>query len=333
MVISLTARGLTTGDVSAHMAEVYGADVSRDTFSRIADRVIAEMSEWHSRPLDRVYPVIFIDAIVVKIRDGLVTNRPVYTAIGVTVDGERDILGLWVGSGGEGAKFWLQVLTEIKNRGVEDVCIVVCDGLKGLPEAIEAAWSLAIVQPCALDLIRNTFRFASKAYWDQMARDLRPVYTAVSEHERFVEFGETSGEVSGERAALGERLDRVRSLLGLLTRDPQGDLFHQRGGIAPRSDAASDPRSRPFPHRTGGAQMSLLGGAQSRPHRQGKETLDEPMEGCTQRLRHHLRRPHPSHGALEMPTAVTPKNGQSRPERALSRPGGWDPEPTSRSAT
>jgi transposase-like protein len=196
MVISLTAKGLTTGEVQAHMAQVYGADVSRDTISRITDRVIGEMSEWQNRPLDRVYPVVFIDALVVKIRDGQVTNRPVYTAIGVTVDGERDILGLWVGSG-EGAKFWLQVLTEIKNRGVADVCIVVCDGLKGLPEAIGNTWSLAIVQTCVLHLIRNTFRFASKADWDALARDLRPVYTAVSEadaKERFVEFTGIWGE-------------------------------------------------------------------------------------------------------------------------------------------
>lgn len=197
MVISLTAKGLTTGEVSAHMAEVYGADVSKDTISRITDRVLDEMGDWQNRPLDRVYPVVFIDAMVVKIRDGQVTNRPVYAAIGVTVDGERDILGLWVGSGGEGAKFWLQVLTEIKNRGTEDVCIVVCDGLKGLPEAINNTWPLAIVQTCVLHLIRNTFRFASKADWDTMARDLRPVYTAISEHdatERFSEFTEVWGE-------------------------------------------------------------------------------------------------------------------------------------------
>ena len=196
MVISLTAKGLTTGEVSAHMAEVYGAEVSKDTISRITDRVIGEMADWQNRPLDRVYPVMFIDAMVVKIRDGQVTNRPVYSAIGVTVDGERDILGLWVGNGGEGAKFWLQVLTEIKNRGTEDVCIVVCDGLKGLPEAIENTWPLAIVQTCVLHLIRNTFRFASKADWDKIARELRPVYTAVSEHdakERFSEFTENMG--------------------------------------------------------------------------------------------------------------------------------------------
>jgi len=105
MAISLVAKGLTTGEVQAHMAEVYGADVSRDTISRITDRILAEMADWQNRPLDRVYPVVFIDALVVKIRDGQVTNRPVYTAIGVTVEGERDILGLWVGSGGEGAKF------------------------------------------------------------------------------------------------------------------------------------------------------------------------------------------------------------------------------------
>ena len=197
MVILLVAKGLTTGEVAAHMAEVYGADVSKDTISRITDRVLEEISEWQNRPLDRVYPVIFIDALVVKIRDGQVANRPVYTAIGVTVDGERDILGLWVGNGGEGAKFWLQVLTEIKNRGTADVCIVVCDGLKGLPEAIEATWPLAVVQTCVLHLVRNTFRFASKADWDTLARDLRPVYTAVSEadaKERFVEFSATWGE-------------------------------------------------------------------------------------------------------------------------------------------
>src|SRR3954449_4152467 len=146
MVISLTAKGLTTGEVEAHLAEVYATSISRETISKITDRVLGELAEWQTRPLDRVYPVVFIDAIVVKIRDGQVANRPVYTAIGVTVDGQRDILGLWVGTGGEGRKYWLQVLTEIKNRGVEDVCIVVCDGLKGLPESIETTWPLAIVQ-------------------------------------------------------------------------------------------------------------------------------------------------------------------------------------------
>jgi putative transposase len=190
IVLSLTARGLTTGEIAAHFAEVYGATVSRDTISRITDKVIEEMTEWRNRPLDRVYPVLFIDAIVVKIRDGQVVNRPIYVVIGVTVNGERDILGLWAGDGNEGAKFWLAVLTEIKNRGVDDVCIVVCDGLKGLPESITTIWSFAQVQACILHLIRNTFRYASRKDWDALARDLRPVYTAINAEMAAVRFEE-----------------------------------------------------------------------------------------------------------------------------------------------
>ncbi|MGB2949501.1 MAG: IS256 family transposase [Rhodococcus sp. (in: high G+C Gram-positive bacteria)] len=197
IVLSLTAKGLTTGEVSAHFQDIYGATVSKDTISRITDKVVGEMTEWQNRPLERVYPVMFIDAVHVKVRDGQVTNRPMYVAIGVTVNGERDILGIWAGEGGEGAKFWLAVLTEIKNRGVADVCIVVCDGLKGLPDAINTVWELAVVQTCIIHLIRNTFRFASRKYWDEMARDLRPVYTAPSESaakERFTEFTKKWGQ-------------------------------------------------------------------------------------------------------------------------------------------
>jgi transposase-like protein len=126
IVLSLTAKGLTTGEVAAHFVDVYGAKVSKDTISQITDKIVGEMSEWCNRLLEPVYPVVFIDTIHVKVRDGQDTNRPVYVAVGVTCAGERDILGLWAGGGG--AKFWLSVLTEIKNRGTADVCIVVCDG-------------------------------------------------------------------------------------------------------------------------------------------------------------------------------------------------------------
>ena len=193
IVLSLTARGLTTGEICAHFAEVYGASVSKDTISRITDKVIEEMTEWRNRPLDRVYPVLFIDALIVKVRDGQVVNRPIYVVIGVTVNGERDILGLWAGDGSEGAKFWLAVLTEIKNRGVADVCIVVCDGLKGLPESINTTWNYAQVQACILHLLRNTFRYASRRDWDELARDLKPVYTAPNAEmaaARFEEFAD-----------------------------------------------------------------------------------------------------------------------------------------------
>jgi transposase-like protein len=193
LVVSLTAKGLTTGEVSAHLAEVYGASVSKETISTITDRVLDSMGEWQSRPLDRVYPVVFIDAIQVKIRDGQVANRPIYVALAVTVDGHRDILGMWAGEhgDGEGAKFWLRVLTDIRNRGTRDVCIVVCDGLKGLPDAVATVWPKTVVQTCIVHLLRNSFKYASRKDWTAIAAALKPVYTAPSEQaalDRFAEF-------------------------------------------------------------------------------------------------------------------------------------------------
>ncbi|RFA11657.1 IS256 family transposase [Subtercola boreus] len=180
MVLSLYAHGLTTGEISAHFAQIYGAQVSKETISRITEKVSEEMASWSSRPLDAVYAAIFIDAIVVKIRDGQVANRPIYAAIGVSLEGEKDILGLWAGTGGEGAKFWMSVLTDIKNRGVTDTFFLVCDGLKGLPEVVGNVWPLATVQSCIIHLIRNTFRLASKKDWDALKKDVRPIYTASS---------------------------------------------------------------------------------------------------------------------------------------------------------
>lgn len=181
MVLSLSAKGLTHGEISAHLAEVYGASVSKETITRITDQVMEGMVAWQNRPLDPVYPVVFIDAIHVKIREGQVANRPIYVAVGVTTDGERDILGLWVGDGGEGAKYWAHVLTEIKNRGTTDVCILVCDGLTGLPDAVASVWPETIVQGCVVHLIRNSFRYASRRDWPALAKDLKPIYTAPTE--------------------------------------------------------------------------------------------------------------------------------------------------------
>jgi len=196
IVLSLSARGLTHGEISAHLAEIYGASVSKETISRITERMLEAMGEWQSRPLDPVYPVIFIDAIHVKIRDGNVANRPIYVALAVNCDGERDILGLWAGEhgDGEGAKYWLRVLTEIKNRGVNDVCMIICDGLKGLPESIAATWPQAITQTCVVHLLRNSFRYASKKDWGAIAKDLKPVYTAPNEAAALDRFAEFAGE-------------------------------------------------------------------------------------------------------------------------------------------
>ncbi|CCK24455.1 Transposase for insertion sequence element ISRM3 [Streptomyces davaonensis JCM 4913] len=157
MVLSLSAKGLTHGEIAAHLAEVYGAEVSKQTISTITDNVMEGMAEWQNRPLDRVYPVLFVDAINVKIRDGQVANRPVYVVMAVTVDGTRGILGIWADEGGEGAKYWLHVFTELKNRGLDDVLMLVCDGLKGLSEAVETVWPRTIVQTCVVHLLRNSF--------------------------------------------------------------------------------------------------------------------------------------------------------------------------------
>ena len=178
VILSLYAKGLTTGEISAHFAEIYGASVSKETVSRITDKIIDEQTQWAARPLDAVYAAVFIDAIVVKVRDGQVANRPVYAAIGVTLDGRKDVLGLWAGVGGEGAKFWMSVLVDLKNRGIRDTFFVVCDGLKGLPEVVTNVWPFAVVQTCIIHLIRNTFRLTSRADADAIKRDIKSIYTA-----------------------------------------------------------------------------------------------------------------------------------------------------------
>lgn len=194
LVISLSAKGLTHGEIAAHLYDVYGAEMSKQTISTITERVAEGMADWQNRPLDAVYPVVFIDCVHVKIRDGEVANRPIYVALAVNCDGERDILGLWAGEhgDGEGAKYWLRVLSEIKNRGVGDVCMVVCDGLKGLPEAIGQVWPAAITQTCVVHLLRASFRYASKKDWAAIAKDLKTVYTAPSESAALDAFAEFS---------------------------------------------------------------------------------------------------------------------------------------------
>jgi putative transposase len=202
IVLSLYAKGMTTGDISAHFAEIYGASVSKETVSRITDKVVAEMNEWANRPLDAVYAAVFIDAIHVKVRDGQVANRPVYAAIGVTVDGHKDVLGLWMGTGGEGAKFWMSVLIDLKNRGIRDVFFLVCDGLKGLPEVVANVWPQTIVQTCIVHLIRNTFRLVGRQDWDAVKRDIKPIYTAPNPDAALIALGELEEKWSKKYAAM-----------------------------------------------------------------------------------------------------------------------------------
>ncbi len=177
-ILALYARNMSVRDIRDHLEEIYGVDVSPDLISKVTDAVIEEVTAWQNRPLESVYPIVYLDALVVKIRDqGVVRNKSVYLALGVNVQGGKEVLGMWVEQT-EGAKFWLKVMNELKNRGVEDILIACCDGLKGFPEAIEAVFSNTIVQTCIVHLIRNSVRFVSYKDRRDVVRDLKPIYNA-----------------------------------------------------------------------------------------------------------------------------------------------------------
>ena len=181
MILSLYARGMSTRDITEHLAEVYGATVSAATVSRVTEVVTDEIAAWQSRPVDPVYPILYIDAIRIKIRDGgMVANKAAHVVIGVDVDGIKQVLGVWIQQT-EGATFWHGVLTELRNRGCRDALFVCCDGLTGLPEPIASVWPAAIIQTCVVHLLRASMRYASYTDRKKMAAALRPIYTAATE--------------------------------------------------------------------------------------------------------------------------------------------------------
>jgi putative transposase len=178
-ILALYSRGLSTRDIEAHLAEIYGVHVGRDLISRVTDAVMDDARAWQQRPLDDVYPVVFLDALVLKVREGgSVQRRACYLALGVAVDGDRDVLGMWFQET-EGSKFWMQVLTDLKQRGVQDILICCVDGLKGFPEAIEAIFPQTVVQTCIVHLIRHSLKYVPRREREQVARDLKPIYTAI----------------------------------------------------------------------------------------------------------------------------------------------------------
>jgi len=310
IVLALDAKGLTAGEISAHFAEIYGASVSTETISRITGKVIEEMQAWQARPLEEIYAAVFIDAVVVKVRDGQVANRPAYAAIGVTLAGEKDILGLGAGPGGAGAKFGMSVLTDVKNRGVRDVFFLVCDGLKGLPEVVAHGWPLTVVQTCIVHLIRNTFHRASTRDWDALRRDVKPIYTAVNAAAARAALGqlaETWGHpVSGDHPAVGERLGTVHPVPGLRRGDPQGAVPHERDRVAERPVPARGQGTRAFPHRTGRAKVPLPGHPVPGPDRDRPHQVGSAVEARFERFRHHLRRPVPGRRDLLEEPPETP---------------------------
>jgi putative transposase len=196
-ILALYSRGVSTRDIEAHIAEIYGVHVGRDLISRVTDAVMDDARAWQQRPLDDVYPVVFLDALVLKIRDGgSVQRRACYLALGVAMDGARDVLGMWFQES-EGSKFWMQVLSELKQRGVRDILICCVDGLKGFPEAIEAVFPQTTVQTCIVHLIRNSLKYVPRREFADVTRDLKPIYTAIDQdaaHQALETFDEKWGK-------------------------------------------------------------------------------------------------------------------------------------------
>lgn len=189
-ILSLYARGMTVREIQSHLEEMYGTEVSPTLISSVTDAVIEEVKAWQARPLDALYPIVYLDCIHVKVRDGSVRVKAVYLAIGINLAGEKEVLGLWIAQT-EGAKFWLQVVTELKNRGVQDIFIACVDGLKGFPEAIEAVYPLAAVQLCIVHMVRHSLNYVSWKLRAEVAADLKRIYTAATADEaeqRLAEF-------------------------------------------------------------------------------------------------------------------------------------------------
>jgi putative transposase len=212
-ILSLYARGMTTREIQGHLQEMYGVEVSPTLISDVTDAVLDEVKNWQTRPLEPIYGVIYLDALYVKMRhEGRVENRAVYVAIGIDLEGRKDVLGLWT-SNNEGAKFWLGVLTELKNRGVRDVLIVCIDGLKGFPQAIEAVFPEARVQLCIVHMVRASLNYVSWKERKLVATDLKSVYRAASERQAAKELDEFIAKWGGKYQAIGklwkENWDRI----------------------------------------------------------------------------------------------------------------------------
>jgi putative transposase len=197
-ILALYSRGLSTRDIEAHLEEIYGVKVSRELISKVTDAVMDDVREWAKRPLEDIYPIVFLDCMVLKIRDGgSVQRKALYLALGVTLEGDRDVLGMWF-QDTEGAKFWMQVLNDLKQRGVRDILICCVDGLAGFPEAIEAIFPKTTVQTCVVHLIRSSLRYVPRREKEQVARDLKPIYTAIDADQAQAEL-EAFDEKWGQR--------------------------------------------------------------------------------------------------------------------------------------
>ena len=211
-IISLYARGMTVREIQAHLQEMYGTEVSPSLISSVTDAVSEEVKAWQARPLDPIYPIVYLDCIHVKVREGAVRVKAVYLAIGITMQGNKEVLGLWLAQT-EGAKFWLQVVTELRNRGVQDIFIACVDGLKGFPAAIEAVFPRTVVQLCIVHMVRHSLNYVSWKRRKEVAADLRHIYQAATAQEAEQRLGEFEARWDEEYLPIGQSWRRNWSRL------------------------------------------------------------------------------------------------------------------------
>ena len=286
------ARGMTVREIQGFLAEQYGTEVSPEFISSVTDAVMAEVTAWQSRPLEPMYPVVFFDALRVKIReDAVVRNKAIYLALGVLPDGTRDILGLWI-ENTEGAKFWMKVFNDLKTRGVADILIAVTDGLKGMPEALAAVFPATTLQTCIVHLIRNSLDYASWKDRKALAAAIKPIYTAPSAEAAMAELeafapGAVGREIPDRGCRLASGLGPGDSLLRLPAGDPPGDLHDQCHREHQRPAAQDHQDARAFPERRCRHQADLAGLAQY--HRR-LGTGGQGLEGRHEPVCHPLRR-------------------------------------------
>ena len=229
-IISMYARGMTTRDIQSHIKEIYGADISPTMISGITDKVIAVAQEWQARPLEKIYPIVFFDAIHYKVKEGSrVVTKAAYTCLGINVEGKKEILGVWVGES-EGAKFWLQVFTELKNRGVCDIFIACMDGLKGLPEALQSVFPQAEVQLCIIHMIRNSLKYVPHKYSKEFVSDLKKIYQAPTEmraESQVLALEEMGKKIRHGNQTLAQKLGESENLFQISRGNKKVDLYNE----------------------------------------------------------------------------------------------------------
>ena len=325
-VISMYARGMSVREIQGHLLELYGLQVSPDLISTVTDEVLAEVEQWQQRPLEAMYPIVYFDALRLKIRDeGTVKNKAVYLALGIRADGRKEVLGLWIEQT-EGAKFWLKVFNELKNRGLHDILIAVVDGLRGFPEAIEAVYPAAQIQTCIVHLIRNSLNLASWKDRKPLAAAIKPIYQAATAEAAAAALGNDRWRVgcdrrhrrrarrSGGRAVGGRSARRSAahlrgkrvgaqipyrrghvaapmgtgdSLLRLSARGASNRIHDQRYREHAHAVAQDRQEPRPLPERRSRQQTAVSGLAQ---HRKGLEDAAYHLATGSQSVRHSVRR-------------------------------------------